>query len=141
MTRPTFYFRCIILVLACALTMAPSCSGSQCNTGTQQQLANPTSGQAGVQTTIGQIIIVGNGNNNALYTGYNQWEITLTDASGLTITGGPLQLVPDPGGFHPYSSDFFYASPVPTLPVGQTWNATLKRLDGSCSVSVGTFYT
>ena len=113
-----------------------------CNTGTQQQLANPAPNQSGVPTTQGSITIVAFGNNNTLYTSYNQWIITLTDNTGTPWTGGPLRLVSDPSGPHPYPSDFYYASNIPMLAAGRTYQAFLSEPSGTCTpLALGTFST
>ena len=113
-----------------------------CNTGTQTQLANPTPGQAGVSTSIGQTIMVANGNNNPLYGTYTQWQLTLVDNFGMVINGGRLALVPYPSGPHPYPSDFYYASSMPQLNSGRTYSASLGLPSGSCrAVSLGSFST
>ena len=125
-----------------ALLGLAGCSGSAstpghfqypCNTGTSQQLANPTPNQAGVSTSQGRITIVAFGNNNNLYTTYNQWIITLTDNTGTPWTGGPLSLVSDPSGPHPYPSDFYYASNIPMLNAGRTYQAFLSQPSGTCT--------
>ncbi len=113
-----------------------------CNTGTQQQLASPFSGQTGVSPSIGQVTIVANGNSNQLYSNYNQWTVTLVDNLGAVYNGGHLALVPDPSGPHPYPSDFYYASSLPQLTVGRTYTASLGIPGGSCqSISMGSFST
>jgi len=112
------------------------------NTGTQQQLANPAPNQNGVSTTLGRITIVAFGNNNTLYSTYNQWIITLTDNTGAPWTGGPLSLVSDPSGPHPYPSDFYYASNIPMLNAGRMYQAFLSDPSGTCTpLSVGSFST
>lgn len=139
------------LVLIAGLALA-GCSGSAayapgqhqypCNTGTQQQLANPTSGQAGVSPTIGQITVVAFGNNNNLYNTYNQWIVTLTDSPGMPWTGGPLKLVSDPSGLHPYPSDFYYGSNIPMLTAGRTYQVFLSQPNATCTpLSLGSFST
>jgi hypothetical protein len=139
------------LVLASALLVAlTACSGGGlgnvlgpnpiagggpfCNTGTQVQLADPQSGQTGVSTTIGRIVIVASGNSNNLYNTYNQWYITLTDQFGDTITGGNLSLVSFPNGPHPFASDFYYASNIGQLPFGATWQVNLNDQSGTGGV-------
>jgi hypothetical protein len=113
-----------------------------CNTGTQQQLANPTPNQTGVSTTSGNITVVAFGNNNLLYTTYAQWIVTLTDNTGMPWTGGPLKLVSDPSGPHPYPSDFYYASNIPMLNAGRTYQVFLSEPSATCTpVSVGSFST
>jgi len=104
-----------------------------CNTGTSQQLANPTPGQTGVPTTQGRITVVAFGNNNILFTTYTQWIVTLTDNTGAPWTGGPLSLVSDPSGPHPYPSDFYYASNIPMLSAGRTYTAYLSQPSATCT--------
>ncbi|MBC5825023.1 MAG: hypothetical protein GIW99_07285 [Candidatus Eremiobacteraeota bacterium] len=114
---------------------------AMCYPGTQTQLANPVPNQGGVASNIGQIVIVANGNNNALYNSYGQFQTSLVDNFGNLITGGPLSLVADPSGPHPFQSDF-YASSIPQLPAGSTWRAYLTMSNGSCSpLPVGSFST
>ncbi|MBV8671534.1 MAG: hypothetical protein JO098_07155 [Candidatus Eremiobacteraeota bacterium] len=113
-----------------------------CVTGTSQTLANPQPGQTGVPTTIGQVTIVAMGNGNTLYNTYTQWIVTLTDNTGTPWTGSPLSLVSDPSGPHPYPSDFYYASNLPMLNPGRTYQAFLSQPNASCTpVSLGQFST
>ena len=113
-----------------------------CNPGTQVTIAQPyPSGVTGVPTTIGQIIIVANGSTNTLHDNPSVWAIVLNSNISV-ITGSNLNPVPFPSGPHPYPSDFYYASNVPTLAAGTTYNVLLTRTDGTCSaISVGTFST
>lgn len=112
----------------------PINSGSlECNTGTQVELASPQPG-ATVSGNIGQVIIVANGSNNNLYDTYGQWNLTLADQYGDVIQGGPLSLVSDPGGPHPFPSDYYYGSNIGQLPAGETWNVSLTQQNGTyCS--------
>ena len=113
-----------------------------CVTGTSQTLANPQPGQTGVPTTLGQVTIVAMGNGNTLYNTYTQWIVTLTDNTGTPWTGSPLSLVSDPSGPHPYPSDFYYASNLPMLNPGRTYQAFLSQPNASCTpVSLGQFST
>jgi hypothetical protein len=148
------------LVLPAALALALSaCSGSgalgglgpifgnlpQCDTGTQVQLANPAPFQNGVSSNIGQITIVANGNSNTLYNTYGQWSVVLEPnnfASG-SIQGGSLSLVDGRSLNHPFNSDFYYGSSVPSLQPGVTWNVKLQLNNGTnCTPApVGTFST
>jgi hypothetical protein len=109
-------------------------SNIQCDPGTQVQLANPLPGQTGVSGNVGQITIVANGSTNALYDSYGQWYLTLTPQFGVAsmVQGGPLSLVPDPHGPHPYGSDFYYASGIAQLPAGVTWNVQLNEQNANC---------
>lgn len=105
----------------------------QCDPGAQVQLANPMPAQTGVSSNVGQVTIVANGNNNALYNSYSQWYLTLTDQYGNSIQGSNLSLVSDPNGPHPYASDYYYASNVGQLPSGSTWTARLSEQNANCS--------
>lgn len=137
----------VFVVVAAALTACSAngigLGGNQiCSTGTQTQLTNPTSGQTGVSTTIGQIIFVANGNNNQLYSTYSQWQLTLVDNFSLVTNGGRLVLVPDPSAPHPYPSDFYYSSSIPQLSPGHTYSVSLGIAGGSCtSIPLGSFST
>jgi hypothetical protein len=111
--------------------------------GTQVQLANPTPYQSGVSPNLSSITIVANGNSNALYNTYNQWQILLFDNYNDPPTiGGALQLVPDPNGPHPYNSDFYYSSSLQGqyLTPGTTWTAVLSNAQG-CEVTLQSFQT
>ncbi|HEY9179089.1 MAG TPA: hypothetical protein VIO32_00110 [Candidatus Baltobacteraceae bacterium] len=117
-------------------------AGFQCDTGTSVQLANPEPNQTGVSPGIGQIVIVANGKNNNLYNTYNQWNITLSDQYGDTITGSNLQPYSYPGGPQPYQSDYYYYSQIGQLPQGVTWNVSLGEPGASCSaVPLNSFST
>lgn len=131
-----------IVLAGCGGVAGLSGPNSMCNTGTQEQLANPLSNQTGVSTTIGQITIVANSNTNQLYNTYAQWQINLTDTFGGLVNGQPLRLVPYPNGPHPYASDFYYASSIGNLQTGHTYNAYLSMSNGSCMpVPLGQFST
>jgi hypothetical protein len=111
----------------------PITGGSiQCDPGTQVQLANPQPGQTGVSNTLGQIVIVANGSNNSLYSGYNQWNLVLADQFGDRITGSNLTLTSYTNGPHPYPSDFYYSSTVGQLPTGATWTVQLTQPGANC---------
>ena len=147
--RNSIPFLCTSALLAGALLLG-GCStlgsgilgGLTCNPGTQVQLASPTSNQTGVSPGIGSITIVANGNNNTLYSTYNQWQITLTDNFGGSVSGSQLSLVPDPSGPHPYPSDFYYSSSIGQLTAGRTWTVYLVENNNLCSPdSLGSFST
>jgi len=141
----------LALALGCLVSLA-ACSGnglggggifggnSSCQPGTDVTLANPRQGQF-ASSNIGQIEIVANGNTNTLYNTSGQWYVSLT--SGFTtINGGNLVPFSDPGGYHPYGSDFYYTSSIGNLPTGTTWTVNLAWPAGSCSpISIGSFST
>lgn len=105
-------------------------STQSCYTGTNVQLASPSAFQSGVPTNIGQIVLVADGNSNALYSTYNQWNVVLQSNFGEQITGGPLSLVPFSNGPHPFPSDYYYASSIPALSAGSTYNVLLEQNNG-----------
>lgn len=114
---------------------------AQCDPGTAVQLANPQPGQT-ASSTMGSVTIVASGNNNTLYNTYPQWSVVLTDNFGNQITGGSLSLVAFPNGPHPYQSDFYYSSSIPSLPTGRQWAAGLVNTASGCSpVFLGDFFT
>jgi len=111
----------------------PNTFSAVCDPGTQVQLASPTPGQTGVSSNIGSIIVVANGNANTLYNTYQSWNVILQDNFGNTVTGGPLSLVPFNSGPHPYGSDFYYSSSIPSLAPGRNWNVGLVQSFSNCS--------
>lgn len=124
------------------ITGGSGSGGFQCDTGTQVQLANPQPYQTGVSPAIGQIVIVANGQNNNLYNTSSQWNITLSDQFGDTISGGNLQPYDYRTGPHPFPSDYYYVSTIGQLPQGTTLNVTLGEPGASClPVPVGSFST
>lgn len=101
-----------------------------CQTGTAEQVASPTPNQ--ITSNVNQIIIVASGNTDAIYSNPQSWSVFVTATNGgYSIQGGALNLVPDPTGPHPYTSDFYYASNLQqTLPSGLTWNVYLTQNNG-----------
>ena len=120
-------------------------SSTSCNPGTDVQLASPLPFQSGVNPNIGQIIIVANGNNNALSQNYQSLNITLIDNYGNQTSGGALQLTSDTGGPHPYNSDFYYQSGFGPLQPGLTYTAELSVANvstfNSCTYTLQSFRT
>ncbi len=119
-------------------------NGFSCNPGTQVQLANPLPFQSNVNPNIGAITIVANGNNNYLGQNYQTFNVTLIDNFGNQILGGTLQLVTDPNGPHPYSSDYYYQSAIGSLQFNETYAADLTLVNvnfNSCSYPLQSFQT
>jgi|GEM_PF-4833620 len=55
---------------------------------------------------------------------------------------GNMRLVSDPSGPHPYPSDYYYASNIPMLNAGRTYQAFLSQPSGTCTpLSLGSFST
>jgi hypothetical protein len=118
-------------------------SFAQCNPGTNVQLARPAPNQFGAGS-VSSIEIVANGSTNILNQSPQSWNLQVTDNIGNQYLSGPLNAVADPGGPHPYPSDYFYSAPIQTLPTGFTYNVSLVET-GGCSAyplyPYGTFST
>ena len=141
----------LALALGCLVSLA-ACSGnglgggglfggnSSCQPGTDVTLANPRQGQF-TSSNIGQVEIVVNGNTNTLSNNSGQWYVTLSNGF-TTVNGGDLVPFSDPGGYHPYGSDFYYTSSMGNLPTGYTWTVNLAWSAQACTpVSIGSFST
>jgi hypothetical protein len=104
------------------------------------QLARPT---FGFPQNGSQIEIVDNGNADQLAQFTNMFDLDLRDNFGNVITTTLLAGVADPGGPHPYSSDFFYAgTPQNSLLPGRTYSVFLNAPNTNCTPGlVGTFST
>ena len=120
-------------------------SSTSCNPGTDVQLANPIPFQSGVNPNIGQIVIVANGNNNALAQNYQSLNITLIDSFGNSTSGGALQAADGRSDPHPYNSDFYYQSGFGPLQPGMTYTAELTVVNvstfNSCTYTLQSFRT
>lgn len=115
----------------------------QCDPGTQVQLANPQPYQTSVNPTIGQVVVVANGNGGSLNANPQQWAVYLTNMStGQETTGGNFSAYSDPSGPHPYGSDFYYNAGIGQLPYGTTWRVQIGEPGAACNpLDVGTFAT
>ncbi len=124
-------------------TAVPPQNFGVCDPGTQVSLANPQPNTGGVSTGIGHIQIVGNGNTNALYQGYANFDVLLRDQFGNVITGSQLTLVASDNGYKPYPSDFYYNSTIQGLNFGVTYQAFLNIFNSPCQqpVFLGSFST
>lgn len=120
-------------------------SSTSCNPGTDVQLANPIPFQSGVNPNIGQIVIVANGNNNALAQNYQSLNITLIDSFGNRTSGGALQPADGRSYAHPYNSDYYYQSAFGPLQSGMTYTAELAVANvstfNSCTYALQSFRT
>lgn len=129
----------------------PFFGNGACDPGTAVSLAFPnnTNGNfpTGVSTTIGRVEVVASGSNNTLGNSYQYFDTILIPTNGFSqigpaITGGFLAPTSDNGGPHPYQSDFYYNSSIPTLQGGVTYVVQLNVPSSNCSpVTVGQFAT
>jgi hypothetical protein len=118
-------------------------SFAQCNPGTNVELARPAPNQFGAGN-VNSIEIVANGSSNVLNQSPQSWNLQVTDNNGNQYVSGPLNPASDPGGPHPYGSDFFYSAPIQALPVGFTYNVSLIQNSGCSAYPLypyGTFST
>ncbi|HET7815190.1 MAG TPA: hypothetical protein VFL13_12545 [Candidatus Baltobacteraceae bacterium] len=116
--------------------------GSECITGTTEELARPAPNSYSPNTNT--LEIVASGNNNNLASSYQNWYLfAVSNTSGQQIQGGQLNPVSDTSGPHPYAQDFFYASQLNgALPSGQSWTVYLTQFNNSCGpVPLQTFST
>ena len=89
------------------------------------------------------IEIVDSVNTDQLNQFPNQFDLNLVDQFGSEIDTGFLAAVPDGGGPHPYTNDFFYQGLLPTnLNAGRTYNVYLNAPNTNCSRGfVGQIFT
>lgn len=116
--------------------------GNVCNPGTDIALANPTSNATGVSTGIGQLTIVANGSANVLNGNTSLFALQIQSNAGEVIAGATLRPVEGTSYQHPYASDFYYASSVPSLPSQRSWTAYLVEPGSTCTpFLIGVFST
>lgn len=114
---------------------------NQCQAGSQVQVVSPTPSQ--FNSNVNQVTIVASSQFDNIHPQPQNWSIVVTGNFGQTITGGPLNPIPDTGAPHPFATDFYYQSQLSqTLPSGQTWNVGLQQNTSSCTpLAVGSFST
>lgn len=129
-----------LLLSACSSGGTSSSGGSipqTCFPG-QVQLASPAPGSSGVSTNIGNIVIVANGTNNALYNSWQSWSLSLVDQNGNVYYGSNLTQTPNNGYPKPYGSDFYYSSSLQgqSLMPGSSYIVELNNTVQQCSYQV-----
>jgi hypothetical protein len=140
----------LLAVAGCAgggsSTLPNSGSTALCDAGAVSiQLARPTPGFP--QTSANTIEIVSSTDTDQLHGSPNQFDLILVDQFSSINNGlvtGPLNLVPDPGGPHPYTNDFFYAGTISngSLQFSRTYNVYLNAFNTQCTPGfVGSFST
>jgi hypothetical protein len=158
MIRPA---RLVRALLALSLVVVAGCGGGTtgtngvpnygygpCDPQTAVQLAYPndTSGNptpTGVSTSIGHLEIVAQSNTTALGQSSASWDTILVPANGgAQISGGYLTITSDPNGPHPFGTDFYWNSSIPTLQPGVLYIVQLNVPSSTCaSVTIGQFAT
>jgi hypothetical protein len=103
-------------------------------------VARPTSG---FPQNGNNIEIVDSSNTDQLNGFTNQFDLNLVDQFNNEIDTGFLTAVPDVGGPHPYTNDFFYAGSLPVaLTPGRTYNVFLNAPNTNCQRGlVGQIFT
>lgn len=144
--------------IACALfaaslvAVATGCSGGSgsstlpntngiCDSNAGQiTLARPT---PGFPQNGNDIEIVASTNNDQLNQFTGQFDLILRDNFGNQLVTGFLRPVPDNGGPHPYTNDFFYAGTLQgSLVGGRTYNVFLNAPASNCQPGfVGQIFT
>jgi len=146
---------CVVSVLALAACGGSGSTGTNgipnpgsnqiCDANSQGlQLARPGPGQGGVSSGTNTIEIVDNGNSDQLFQSYQQFDLDVIDQqSGQVIVTGPLNLVSDPSGPHPYQSDYYYSGTLQgSLIPGRFYNVYLNAPNTQCTQGlVGSFST
>jgi hypothetical protein len=103
-------------------------------------IARPTPGFGQNGNTIE---IVSSSGSDDLHSNPSAYDLNLRDNFNNVIITGPLSLVPDPNGPHPYTSDFYYQGTLQSpLQGGLTYNVFLNAPNSNCTPGfVGSFST
>jgi hypothetical protein len=138
------------LVAASIIAAAAGCAG-----GSSSSLPNPNSNaicdpDAGSISlartpTAGQntIEIVSSSQTDQLHGNPPQFDFNIRDNFGNVIISGPLSLVADTTGPHPYTNDFFYSGTLQSaVQGGVTYNVFLNAPNTQCTPGfIGSFST
>jgi hypothetical protein len=93
--------------------------------------ARPT---PGFPTNNGNVEIVSSSGNDSLHSGYQFFDLNLVDNFGNRFATGPLSIVQDNGGPHPFNSDFYYSGTVSGgLPTNDTFAVYLNDPNTNCT--------
>jgi hypothetical protein len=140
-------------VFVASLAMvAAGCGGGSSSSGlpNNNQICDSNAGAISIARPINgfgmngnNIEIVDSVNTDQLNQFPNQFDLNLVDQFGSEIDTGFLAAVPDGGGPHPYTNDFFYQGLLPTnLNAGRTYNVYLNAPNTNCSRGfVGQIFT
>lgn len=87
--------------------------------------------------------IVSSTSSDELHGSPTSFDLILQDNFGGQLTTGPLSLVNDNGGPHPYTNDFYYAGTLQgNLLGGRTYNVYLNAFNTPCQPGfVGQIFT
>jgi len=103
-------------------------------------LARPTSGFGQSGNTIE---IVSSTDQDQLHNFPTQFDLNVRDNFGNVLITGPLGLVPDNTGPHPYTNDFYYSATLQgSLQGGVTYSVFLNAPNTNCTPGfIGSFST
>jgi len=146
--------RLVRALLAVSFLAATGCSGGSsgsslnpnstgiCDPDAQQiTIARPTTG---FPANGNSIEIVSSSGSDTLHGNPTAFDLLLTDNFGNQLVTSPLSLVPDNGGPHPYTNDFFYQGNLNngSLVPGRTYNVYLNAYNTQCTPGlVGQIFT
>ncbi|MDQ6926791.1 MAG: hypothetical protein M3154_11220 [Candidatus Eremiobacteraeota bacterium] len=142
------------LVAASIVVVAAGCAGG----GSSSTLPNPGSNaicdpnaasisiarpSPGFGTNGNSIEIVSSTDQDQLHGSPNQFDLNLRDSFGNVLVTGPLSLVNDNGGYHPYTNDFYYVGTLQTaLQGGVSYSVFLNAPNTNCTPGfIGSFST
>jgi hypothetical protein len=139
-------FAVLVLLIATAscngnssTSVPPNPPGTTCSPGTPVQLSMPQNGSTGNPTHLGSIQIVVDANIDLLG---NSWDLVLVDEFGKHSRSGTLSLASNPGGSHPFPTDYYYNGSVSPLTAGDVYNVYLNQTTSQCSpMFLGSFGT
>jgi hypothetical protein len=139
-------------LIAASLVIAAGCGGSGSSNSTlpnpgSSAICDPNAGSITLARTpsAGQngIEIVSSTDQDQLHNFPNQFDLNLRDNFGNVITTGPLTLVADNSGPHPFTNDFYYSATTQTsLQGGVTYSVFLNAPNTNCTPGfIGSFST
>lgn len=152
MVRPA---RLVRALLALSFVVAAGCGGGSgsavlpnnygiCDSNAGSiAVARPTSGYP---SNGNSVEIVSSSQSDFLYGNPTAFDLLLTSnfSGDPQVTTSPLSLVPDTGGPHPYTTDFFYQGNISngSLLPGRTYNVYLNAYGTGCTPGlVGQIFT
>lgn len=138
--------RAIRALVAVSLVIAAGCGGGSGSSNLpnpgSNQICDPDAGSItvarpspGFPQNGNTVEIVSSTNNDQLNRSTGSFDLNLIDRStGQEIDTGFLTPVPDQGGPHPYTNDFFYAGTLSqNLLAGRTYDVYLNAPNTNCT--------